>query len=137
MSDPFIYRVVNAAQDAGLELMWSADEGVVHVAVNCNDTFFWGCADAEEITPENIATFEQAVADLLAHGHLAGELFAARVRKQRPQGASYDECYPRETWRLFDACGPIYETGLGNPVDRTALDGKETKYERARKPKLQ
>lgn len=44
----------------------------------------------------------------------ADELFAARMRKMRPQGASYS-LYPPSIWPLFDACGSVRETGLGNP----------------------
>lgn len=42
------------------------------------------------------------------------ELFAARVRGMRPQGACY-KGYPKDLWPLFDACGPERETGMGNP----------------------
>lgn len=42
------------------------------------------------------------------------DLFAARVRGMRPQGAAYT-FYPPETWPLFDACGPEREIGFGNP----------------------
>lgn len=42
------------------------------------------------------------------------ELFAARVREMRPQGACY-KGYPKDLWPLFDACGPERETGMGNP----------------------
>ena len=38
-------------------------------------------------------------------GMYGTELFSARVRKMRPQGASY-KLYPKELWPLFDACGP-------------------------------
>jgi hypothetical protein len=51
-----------------------------------------------------------------------GELFAARVRGVRPQGASYS-LYPRATWPLFDACGPKRETGLGNPYEPGEYQG--------------
>lgn len=42
------------------------------------------------------------------------DLFCARVRGERPQGACYSR-YPQELWPLFDAVGPERETGLGNP----------------------
>lgn len=83
----------------------------------CSDVFWWGTADCEDITPENIGELEQAMADAKAackHGEIYGAmLFCARVRKLRPQGA----CYPKEPelWPLFDACGPHRETGMGNP----------------------
>ncbi|UVG35196.1 hypothetical protein SEA_CECE_190 [Microbacterium phage Cece] len=43
-----------------------------------------------------------------------GDLFAARVRKLRPQGACYSR-YPEELWPLFNEAGPERETGFGNP----------------------
>ena len=42
------------------------------------------------------------------------DLFAARSRQERPQGACYSG-YDRSIWSLFDACGPEREVGLGNP----------------------
>lgn len=42
------------------------------------------------------------------------DLFAARVRKLRPQGACYTR-YPKRLWHLFDEAGPVRETGIGNP----------------------
>lgn len=89
--------------------------------VNCNDLFWWACADLEEITPENIGVLEQALKDCDAVeprlGSIYGpSLFACRVRGMRPQGAAYpkDEKY----WALFDAAGPerdIDKSGFGNP----------------------
>lgn len=43
-----------------------------------------------------------------------GDLFAARVRNLRPQGACYSR-YPEELWPLFNEAGPERETGFGNP----------------------
>jgi len=81
----------------------SADGDDVKLYVICNDTFYWGCADAESITPEELP----ALADCYkVAGQWGGELWAARKRGMRPQRASYTECYPKETWPLFDACGP-------------------------------
>lgn len=86
--------------------------------VICNDAFWWGTGDLEEITPENIDVLEQAFADCHAAENVVGtinaaELFAARVRKMRPQGAAYPS--EPELWPLFDACGPERETDMGNP----------------------
>jgi hypothetical protein len=96
--------------------------------VNCNDAFWWGCADGEEITPENVGEMERALADCLAldkeldrppgrgvyAGIYADVLFCCRVRKMRPQGATYDHL-PKELWPLLDACGPPREVTPGNP----------------------
>lgn len=43
------------------------------------------------------------------------DLFCARVRGERPQGAAYKVRYPEELWPLFDAAGPEREVGFGNP----------------------
>lgn len=143
----------------------------------CSDLFFWGCADAEPVTPGNIHHLRQTVADLTplyraarerergwkdqareelhrayeawtaAHpenkdengnypgwgksedfkeqekkypvtsyryGEIISLLFSARSRGMRPQGAYY-KLFPRDTWELFDACGPEREVGVGNP----------------------
>lgn len=42
------------------------------------------------------------------------DLYAARVRHERPQGACY-AAYPRQLWPMFDAVGPEREVGIGNP----------------------
>ena len=55
---------------------------------------------------------EQAFKDCEDHG---GELFCARIRKMRPQGACY-AYYDKKDWHLFDACGPERECGFGNPM---------------------
>lgn len=42
------------------------------------------------------------------------DLFAAKVRGMRPQGACYTY-YPKELWIEFDQAGPEREIGFGNP----------------------
>ena len=86
--------------------------------INCSDTFWWGTADGEDVTPENIDALEKALADCkTAHptlGHIYGtELFACRIRGLRPQGAAYPK--EPELWPLFDACGPERAVEFGNP----------------------
>ena len=100
-------------------LWWRTDGEYAPVTffINCNDVFYWGCADAEAITPENIELLEKSMKDssgAYQYGELYGTmLWCARVRKQRPQGAAYPS--ERELWTLFDECGPEREIGLGNP----------------------
>jgi|HubBroStandDraft_4_1064222.scaffolds.fasta_scaffold00029_108 hypothetical protein len=89
----------------------------VRFFINCNDQFWWGTGDNEDLTPENIGELEKAYADCNAIDKVCGKhhaqsLFCCRVRKMRPQGCCYP---PREYWHLFDACGPEREVGLGNP----------------------
>ena len=120
----FILRVLGltsyASGDMPESLMYRTDGEYAPITffINCSDEFFWGGADCEELTPENIHILEEALEDcrrvnrVLASCY-AASLFCCRVRKMRPQGC----CYPseREFWPLFDACGPEREVGLGNP----------------------
>lgn len=101
------------------QLWWRTDAeyAPVTLLVNCNDTFWWGCSDCEQVTPANVELLERAVADVRAvggGGTESTELFCARVRGMRPQGACYRH-YDKATWPLFDACGPEREVGFGNP----------------------
>lgn len=83
----------------------------ISMYVSCNDVFFWGCSDGEEITLEEIPSLIKACQECPEAGT---ELWCARKTQQRPQGASYSY-YKPEHWHLFDACGPERETGFGNP----------------------
>jgi len=110
------------------DLRWLVEEnGDIKFYVICSDTFAWGCADAEDITPENLPVFEQVCnecealdangADDIDHKFAilyAAQLFAARVRGMRPQGACY-KSYPKRMWHLFNACGPERLLNLINP----------------------
>lgn len=82
--------------------------------INCNDVFFWGCADDEDINDETLPLYHKALDDCSQNHGTAAMLYCARIRKERPQGAIYS-CIPKEFWSLFDACGPEKETGFGNP----------------------
>lgn len=115
MTLAFVLRVLEIfGEEADLygELFWRVghpDPGL-HLYALCNDVFWWGTADAEEITPENLPVLEQAlveVKDLGALNYLP-ELFAARTRKMRPQRPWYEK-KSAEIAALFDACGPERE----------------------------
>lgn len=106
------------------ELWWRVDDGTVHLFVNINDVFAWGCADVEEITAGNLHMLEQARADIAAatgerYPQGIGTLFAARVRGMRPQGAVYAYVDER-IWPLLDAAGPARSVGFGNPLPQPA-----------------
>lgn len=126
----FIRRVLTAVDSFDCEeLLWRVDGEQVKFMVKCSDVFAWGCADCEEVTPDNVAVLEQSYADTAAackFGTIyAQELFCCRVRKMRPQGA----CYPEKEgfaalWPLFDACGPERETSLGNPYQPGSYTSK-------------
>lgn len=101
------------------------------VAAPCSDVFYWGCADAEDIGPDDIDAYATAIGDvrpLISHQGpdrvvaFAGWLYAARRRNMRPQGAVYPGI-PDELWYLFDAAGPEREIGLANPKPRSTTSG--------------
>lgn len=93
-------------------LHWDTD---LKFYVTCSDFFFWGCADAEDITcQEDVDLFEQAITDVGCEHTYATDLYCAKKRKLRPQGACY-EFIPKHLWSLFDACGPKREVGMINP----------------------
>jgi hypothetical protein len=104
------------------EIFWRCDNEYAPISffINCNDLFYWGTADAEKITLEDIDSLKQAVNEAqasCAFGINYGvRLWCARKRKMRPQGAAYPrkDAY-QPIWALFDACGPERETGFDNP----------------------
>lgn len=110
-----------ASIDCHSDLFWNIwEKQPLMVYVMCNDQFFWGSADVEEITPENFPELQRAVTDCVAVApddpcnKLEGlMLFCSRMRKERPQGASYPR--DRRLWPLFDEAGPEKKIGLGNP----------------------
>lgn len=126
MTDPdFIVAVLKIMADADdhRSLSWDVDkEGDVSFHIDCSDVFYWGCGDAEEVTPDNVEILRQSYADIYAiaplENHYTASLFAARIRKLRPQGAAYPEI-PR-LWPLFDACGPERRIDMVNPKEHPA-----------------
>ncbi len=94
------------------EVTWDAD---LNFAIKCDDLFSWGSADVEEVTLANIGLLEATVFSLDDDAEcFAGALFCCISRGMRPQGAMYKHL-PEHLWILFDACGPLRPTGLGNP----------------------
>jgi hypothetical protein len=105
-------------------LMWKVKGDTAQVFALCSDFFYWGTADCEEVTADDLDLLESCAADLKTVGNefLVGELFAARKRDMRPQhpvGRTYDRenrCYVGDLWSpelraLFDAAGPPVEAG--------------------------
>lgn len=86
------------------QLMLFMHDDSITLAVNCSDTFYWGCSDSEDITFDEIPDLAACRELSPVHG---GELWCARKRNMRPQTASYKECYPIDEWHLFDAAGPV------------------------------
>jgi hypothetical protein len=105
-----------AKADVHGDLLWHIDKaGAIRFSANVSDVFWWGCADAEDITPDRLPALQQAYDDLKtinAEHHLAN-LYAARARSMRPQGAAYPDEAAAQA--LFDACGPERAVELGNP----------------------
>lgn len=120
----FITRVMEifslSHADAYGDVLWRVDDGELKLYANVSDVFHWGSSDVEEIPPESLDALETAYAELKAVGaeEFTAELYAARRRCMRPQGASYPS-RAHDSWRkvhaLYDACGPERSTGLGNP----------------------
>lgn len=113
----FVHQVLDLFARADLhgELLWHTQDGVMRFAANVRDVFAWGGGDAEDITPETLHLLEQALVDCRAadaEGYTA-ELYAARIRGMRPQGAAYPKTAAAQA--LFDACGPERAVGFGNP----------------------
>lgn len=106
------------------------------IFINCSDLFFWGCADSEEITEENLPRLETLAEELEAMGKVKyprthsvtgevtygdlpatiwiEEIFCARERQMRPQGACYER-WPQEIRDLCNAAGPPRDIDFGNP----------------------
>lgn len=104
-------RILKLAQNFDFidDLIWDQD---LKFAINCNDVFMWGCADAVEIeTAEDVNLLQQACRDSNDHGPM---LYCARKHSMRPQGAYY-KYIDRQDWELFNACGPIRDLDFGNP----------------------
>ena len=115
--------VLAKIEDSG-ESIWPRVtlDGSLKICINCNDLFYWACADSEEFTPDDVDLLNECVADLLAADKEYGdcyvfELFCCRKRKMRPQypffrkydrdRASYFEDNLSPAVRaLFDALGP-------------------------------
>jgi len=87
----FTQRVLEAMEfDLTGQLWWRRDDnaGLMRFFIRLADGFMAYGADLEEITPENIAALEQAIADcrkVAQRDDLWGpDLFAARLRKKMP-----------------------------------------------------
>jgi hypothetical protein len=96
-------------------LFWKFENNIFKVYAVCNDLFYWATADLEEITEENLPEIRKAFADAIAaypkFGEIYGlDLFCARMRHIRPQGAAYPKEWRgtsiKALWKLFDDCGP-------------------------------
>ena len=87
---------------------WVTDKNnrTVTFYLNCNDLFYWACADCEEIGLDDLP----ALAECLRIDSIYGnDLFCCRKRGMRPQKAFYSLRGVQETpdlIKLFNECGP-------------------------------
>lgn len=90
-------------------------------SIRCNDMFWWGTADDEDIDGENdlkaLKTACQDCAERSSREYYWGPLlFVSRKRKLRPQGAAFTHI-PAPCWGLFKSAGPPREIDMGNPYE--------------------
>jgi len=122
-----VLNVVKACWHLDIEAYWWVDstkEDEVKCAINCNDFFYWACSDAVDLEVEDLPLLQQTYDDLKALETLECPilidnvelLYCARKRMMRPQGAFY-KYLPKETWTLFNACGPHRKENVANPVE--------------------
>lgn len=126
-----VRQVVSALTCYGetTDVMWWIEDETKEVkcGVMCNDVFFWGCADVEELEAEDVPMLKEIkkmlfemsrnesgkfINQFYLHGDI---LFCAKKRKMRPQGAMYKHI-PKELWHLFNECGEHRPEDFGNPI---------------------
>lgn len=121
-------RVLRVFEEHNDSIFWRVNGDRVTFFVICNDLFFWACADAEEVTDENIEALERTHAFVkeqfakhpkpdrdspeFMHWDVVSSweaywplLFCCRVRGMRPQRPYY-ESIPAVMHDAFNACGP-------------------------------
>jgi len=79
------------------------DDDKIGLYVNCNDLFYWACADSEEIEPNELQDLFKCYEKSKSFG---GFLWACKKTGMRPQTPWY-ESFSEEEKRLFDECGPF------------------------------
>lgn len=118
----FVRKCVHYAWDKDLMedffFYFAGQEGIgpIKVSINCNDLFYWGCSDGEEVTPENFNLLEEAYEQLkplyevpsFVCSITLGLLFCCKARQMRPQTPYYYHI-DRKYWDLFNACGKVRE----------------------------
>jgi hypothetical protein len=122
MNEEYVLTVLRAFERAECNdlLLWHVVDDDVRFAAMCNDVFWWATADAEDITVDDLPLLESCLADLKAFSAeiYLPELYCARRRRMRPQGAWYATLRDADLTRIFDACGPEREVDILNPGGR-------------------
>ena len=115
MSEKYFRKVLQIAIDYDLYdcLFWNNDGKVEDIKffIRCNDVFYWGCSDLEEITEDSIPILKECMELTEMDGAV---LYCAKMRKLRPQGAFY-KYIEKENIKLFNECGPEREIDFVNP----------------------
>jgi len=108
-----------ASKETNSALNWSHTDqsGAWRFWVDCSDSFFWGSADGEDVTVEDLDLLGQSLVDASADPYWGTLLFVARKRGMRPQGARYKSINPL-LWDAFDAAGPDRSVDFFNPRSR-------------------
>ena len=70
----------------------------------------------KNIDENTLPDLNRAIDDCDGNVTVGSDLYCARRREERPQGACYS-IIPKNLWPLFHACGPERKTGLGNPYE--------------------
>lgn len=115
-----------ARGDAHEDLGWyEAEDGSLRFAVDCSDTFGWGCADSETVHEDELPDLRRAWEDSqeLDHDWLWPTLWCARKRGKRPMRAFHATRLGHEpSWAppgtmaaLFDQVGPVRERTTWSP----------------------
>lgn len=120
----YVLEVLEFAERTGseFEIDWSVEkyERSLRFYYRCNDTYFWGTSDAEEIELGDIDTINKVYEEVMkllpdeSYYSMATNallVWASRKRGMRPQGCAYPE--HKALWPLLDACGPERESGIG------------------------
>lgn len=105
------------------ELWWKAideERKTLQFFINCNDIFYWACADCEEITnSSDIDLLERSMEDCDRFDDDNGSiLYCARKRQVRPQGAFY-KYIEKNAHVVFNACGSERDIDFANPKSQS------------------
>lgn len=102
----YLERTLDLVKEDLCSILVSKETGETRLFFICNDLFAWGCADAEEIAPEDLDLLGELYHDneKVETGYIP-EMFCCKKRGMRPQAAYYKGC-PESVVKFFDSCGP-------------------------------
>lgn len=122
--DQYIKRIIeDYIMGCDEEVMWSKWNGTdwsgpIRACVNCSDVFWWGCADAETIEPEEIDELIVFSKEGVKNGTFCGDImWCCKKRNKRTQKAWWDKESRREFYGPFktwmDEVVPLTEETRG------------------------